>query len=110
MLVGKFFIATLVSLSKNSLPSIMIFFTSFPLMVMVPSSETSAPGNFFTNSSKAELRAHDRHLHYRRSVSFHFHLSLPGCHLDCIQQSRIVCNLIVPIAIEGFEATNTTSL
>ena len=30
------------------------------------------------------------------SVSFHFHLSLPGCHLDCIQQSRIGLQLDRP--------------
>ena len=54
MLVGKFFSAVLVSPVMNSLPSTKIFFTSLPLILMVPSSLTSAPGRRFTNSSTTE--------------------------------------------------------
>ena len=52
--VGRFFIAVCVSPVMNSLPSTLIFFTSFPLMVILPSSETSAPGSLFTSSSTTE--------------------------------------------------------
>ncbi len=46
--------AIFVSVSKNSLPSNIILLTSFPFILMVPSSETSAPGNFLTSSSRAD--------------------------------------------------------
>ena len=52
--VGRFFIAVLVSPVINSLPSTRIFFTSLPLMVILPSSLTCAPGSRFTNSSTTE--------------------------------------------------------
>ena len=54
MLAGRFFMAVFVSPVINSLPSTMIFFTSLPLMVIFPSSETCAPGSRFTNSSTTE--------------------------------------------------------
>ena len=37
--------------AKNSLPSTIIFLTSLPLILTLPSSSISAPGSFFTNSS-----------------------------------------------------------
>ena len=52
--VGRFFIAVLVSPVINSLPSTSIFFTSLPLMVILPSSLTWAPGSLFTSSSTTD--------------------------------------------------------
>ena len=46
--------AVSMSPSMNSLPSSRIFFTSLPLMVMLPSSSTSAPGMRLMSSSMAE--------------------------------------------------------
>ena len=46
--------AVFVSPVMNSFPSTFIFFTFLPLMVTEPSSLTSAPGSFFTNSSTTE--------------------------------------------------------
>ena len=52
--VGRFFKAVLVSPVINSLPSTNIFFTSLPLMVILPSSLICAPGKRLTNSSMVE--------------------------------------------------------
>ena len=49
--------AVFVSPVMNSLPSTRIFFTSLPLMVILPSSSTCAPGSFFTSSSTTEPSA-----------------------------------------------------
>ena len=52
--VGRFLMAVWVSPVRNSLPSTLIFFTSLPLMVILPSSLTSAPGSRFTSSSMTD--------------------------------------------------------
>ena len=52
--VGRFFRAVFVSPVINSLPSTRIFFTSFPLIFIVPSSLTCAPGRRLTSSSTAD--------------------------------------------------------
>ena len=52
--VGMFFMAVWVSPLMNSFPSKRIFFTSFPFMVIFPSSSTCAPGSFLTSSSTTE--------------------------------------------------------
>ena len=49
--VGRFLSAVLVSPVMNSLPLMSIFLTSLPLIFIVPSSDTSAPGSFFTKAS-----------------------------------------------------------
>ena len=54
ILAGRFLEATFGSSEKNSFPSTITFFTSFPLTVILPSLSTSTPGIFFNKSSKTE--------------------------------------------------------
>lgn len=46
--------AVFVSPTMNSFPLTRIFFTSLPLILIVPSSDTSAPGSFFTSASMVD--------------------------------------------------------